>query len=267
MLSQEAPVYRYFLELAYKGKFFHGWQVQPNAFTVQEALNQAFSTLLHEKINLVGAGRTDTGVHASHFVAHFDLRTPIKDKSELLFKLNRFLKTGIRIDTIREVGLDLHARFSATSRTYHYIITPERSPFLEDYSWSIPRSLNYDSICEATDSLKNYTDFTSFARLHTDNKTNNCLIADIRWEQNDDYLLFRIQADRFLRNMVRAIVGTLVDVGLGRTSLQEFQDIINAKDRSAAGQSAPAHGLFLTHVEYPQDCFMTTPRSPFYGFF
>ncbi len=267
MLSREINRYRYFLEFAYNGKLYHGWQIQPNALTVQEELNNAFSTLLGEKINLVGAGRTDAGVHAAHFVAHMDLAAPVLDPAELVFKANRFIQGGIRIDAVREVASDFHARFSALSRTYHYIISRKKSAFLDDFSWSLSRDMNFDKICEASECLSSFTDFTSFARLHTDNKTNDCQVALASWKQYDDTWVFKVKADRFLRNMVRAMVGTLIDVGLGKISPDGFREIILAKDRSAAGQSAPAQGLFLTHVEYPKDGFQTSPRSPFFKFF
>jgi len=267
MLSRETNGFRYFIEFAYNGKFYHGWQIQPNAITVQEVMNKAFSTLLGEEVNLVGAGRTDTGVHASHFVAHMDLSLPLSDPLDLVYKANRFLQGGVRIDRIQEVAPDLHARFSALSRTYHYIISRSKAPFMDDFSWNISRDMDFEKIILATESLGGFTDFTSFARLHADNKTNDCKIMDTKWQQCGDIWVFSIKADRFLRNMVRAIVGTLADVGTGKISSKEFQDIIMIKDRSKAGQSAPAQGLFLTHVEYPEDGFTTSPQSPFYRFF
>ncbi len=267
MLSRETNKFRYFLEFAYNGKFYHGWQIQPNALTVQEVLNKSFSTLLDQEINMLGAGRTDTGVHAAHFVAHMDVQNPILDPDDLVFRANRFLKGGIRIDTIQAVPSDLHARFSALSRTYHYIISRKKSPFLEDFSWYLSRDMNFASICEATEILSGFKDFTSFARLHSDNKTNDCIIFKANWKQEGDNWIFSIRADRFLRNMVRAIVGTLVDVGTGKINTDDFRTIILAKDRSAAGQSAPAQGLFLTNVEYQEEKFRTTPRPPFFKFF
>jgi tRNA pseudouridine38-40 synthase len=267
MLSQETNRNRYFIEFAYHGKYYHGWQIQPNAITVQEVMNKAFTTLLGEEINLLGAGRTDTGVHAAHFVAHMDLKDPVLDTDDLIFKANRFLQFGIRIDSIRAVDSDLHARFSAISRTYHYIITQKKSPFLDDFSWYLSREMNLDSLSKASDSLLSFNDFTSFARLHADTKTNNCVISHAAWNREGEYLIFSIKADRFLRNMVRAIVGTLVDVGIGKIGIDDFRNIILAKDRSAAGQSAPAQGLFLTHVEYPAELFETTARPAFYNFF
>lgn len=267
MLSREINRYRYFIEFAYNGKLYHGWQIQPNAITVQEVLNRAFSILLGEEINLVGAGRTDAGVHAAHFVAHMDLASPVPDPAELVYKANRFIQEGIRIDAVREVAPDLHARFSALSRTYHYIISRKKSIFLDDFSWVFSRDMDFDKICEASDSLSSFTDFTSFARLHADNKTNDCQVFIASWKQYEDIWVFQVKADRFLRNMVRAMVGTLVDVGLGRISSDDFSKIILAKDRSVAGQSAPAQGLFLTHVEYAKDGILTSPRSPFFRFF
>ncbi len=267
MLSRETNKYRYFIEFAYNGKSYHGWQIQPNALTVQEVLNNTFSTLLGEQVNLVGAGRTDTGVHAAHFVAHVDLKLPILNPEEMVYKANRFIQGGIRIDAIREVSSDLHARFSALSRTYHYVVSRKKSVFLGDFAWHISRDLDFDLLCEAAKSLTGYTDFTSFARLHADNKTNDCKVVLANWKKYGDYWVFQIKADRFLRNMVRAIVGTLLEVGRNKITLDEFREIILAKDRSLAGQSAPAHGLFLSHVEYPQEGFQTSPRSPFFELF
>lgn len=267
MLSQESTGFRYFIELAFNGKFFHGWQVQPNAITVQEVLNQAFTTLLGESVNLVGAGRTDTGVHASHYVAHMNLSARIIDTDDLVFKANRFLPGSIRIDKIAPVSPDLHARFSAVSRTYNYIISRHKSPFMEDFSWILNRKLDFQVMKNASETISGFTDFTSFARLHSDNKTNECNILSAGWEDYGDYWIFSITADRFLRNMVRAIVGTMVEAGIGKISLDDLKIIIASKDRSAAGQSAPPQGLFLTHIQYPAGTFNTNPASPFIKFF
>ncbi len=264
MLSIKTSGNRYFVEFAYNGGKYHGWQVQPNAVTVQEVLTKAISTLLRQEVNLVGAGRTDAGVHASHFVAHFDIDEEIIDNNVLVDKLNRFLGSDIRIDRILKVPNDLHARFSALSRTYHYVISRKKSPFLNDFAWNIYQPLDYDKMQEATKHILEYRDFTSFARLHADTKTNDCEIMEAEWFEKGDYWVLRIQANRFLRNMVRAIVGTMVEVGRGKISLDDFRRIIELKNRSLAGQSAPPQGLFLTHIEYPDDIFKASPRRVFF---
>lgn len=251
------------MELAFNGKGYHGWQIQPNAISVQEVLNKALSTLLGSEINIVGAGRTDTGVHASHFVAHFDSSLKIANPGQFLFKINRFGLKGIRIDKIQEVHNDLHARFDAVSRTYHYLVSETISPFMADFSWYQYRKLDIAAMNDASAILKTYDDFTSFARLHTDTRTNNCRIIDAGWKDTGEILVFRITADRFLRNMVRAIVGTMADLGAGKIGIDDFKSIIESKDRSNAGQSAPPEGLFLSHVEYRKEDFITTPIAPF----
>lgn len=244
---------RYFVQLSFKGTRYHGWQIQPNALSVQETLEQALSLLLREKISVVGAGRTDTGVHASFFVMHFDAIHDIPDCQHLTFRLNRYLPPDIAIDHIRMVHPEVHARFSAVSRTYHYYITTEKNPFDTETSWHYRGKPDMDHMNAAAKILFEYDDFTSFSRLHADVKTNRCKIFGAEWYRDKNRLVFRIRADRFLRNMVRAIVGTLLDVGKGKIGLDEFRKIIEQKDRSAAGSSAPAHGLFLTDVEYPDD--------------
>ncbi len=242
---------RYFIQLAYNGKNYHGWQIQPNANSVQAELNRAVSLISGEEINLIGAGRTDTGVHASFFVAHFDLENPLLDTDKFCFKLNSFLPDDIRIDKVFAVVDEMHARFSPISRTYKYYITQRKEPFLHDFTSFIPQKLDVESMNEAAQKLFNYTDFTSFSKLHTDVKTNNCLIQEARWEYDErELLVFTITADRFLRNMVRAIVGTLVEVGKGKLSISDFKKIIEQKDRGKAGASARAKGLFLTGIGY-----------------
>lgn len=266
MLSINPGNYRYFVEFAYNGTRYHGWQFQPNAISVQEDMNKAFSKILKQDINLLGAGRTDTGVHASHFVAHFDLADEPQDIENIIFKLNRFLSHDIRIDRICRVPDNLHARFSAKSRTYKYIISREKSAFMHDFSWNIWFKMDYELMQEASRILLDYSDFTSFARLHTDTKTNLCEIRIAEWNKEDNFWIFTIQADRFLRNMVRSVVGTLVDIGCGKLTKDEFRKIIEAKDRSLAGQSAPPQGLFLAHIDYAEK-FPTSPKPPFALFF
>lgn len=263
MLRKEPEYIRYFIELAYHGKPYHGWQVQPNALTVQEALTKAISTILRHDVNIVGAGRTDTGVHAAHFVAHFDWFRQALVTSELLNKLNRYLPDNIRIDSIQPVDPETHSRFSACKRTYHYLICREKSTFLSDYTWFLPYDLDINLMNEAASLLLKTNDFTSFARLHADNKTNICKLSEAVWTEKGNLLVFEISADRFLRNMVRAIVGSLVEVGKKKTSLDDFASIIQQMDRSAAGQSAPAQGLFLAKIDYPDEMFRIHPKISF----
>ncbi len=242
---------RYFVQLSYKGTKFHGWQIQPNAVTVQEPLEKAFSLLLREKIKIVGCGRTDTGVHASCFYAHFDCNHTISNLEKLTYKFNSLLPKDIAIQRIFSVKEDAHARFEATERTYKYYISKVKTPFHYEESFFYPFPLNISAMNEAAKKLLNYTDFTSFSKLHTDVKTNNCRIIAAYWEETDEQLIFTITADRFLRNMVRAIVGTLLEVGKEKCSVEQFCEIIEAKDRGKAGSSAPAEGLFLHRIKYP----------------
>lgn len=263
MLRKELEFQRYFIELAYHGKAYHGWQIQPNALSVQETLTQAISTILRGDVSIAGAGRTDTGVHASHFVAHFDWFGKPLFTSELQNKLNRYLPRNIRIDRIQLVDSDSHSRFSAIKRTYHYLICQEKNPFLNDYSWFVPNDLDIQLMNDAAKLLLKTKDFTSFARLHADTKTNICDLSKAIWSEKGKLLVFEISADRFLRNMVRAIVGSLVEVGKKKTSLDDFASIIHQLDRSAAGQSAPAQGLFLSRIDYPSDIFRVNPQLCF----
>ncbi len=244
---------RYFVDLSYKGSNFHGWQIQPNAVTVQEVLQDAFSLMLKEKINLTGAGRTDTGVHAQSFTAHFDYFEKIDDPEKLLFKLNSFLSEDISIKRIYCVKPEMHARFSAVSRTYEYRTHFIKDPFLTDFSYLLYNSVSFEKMNKAASVLFDYEDFTSFSKLHTDTKTNNCKIIRAEWIKRDEQNIFIIQADRFLRNMVRAITGTLLEAGQGKITCEDFRKIIESKDRSNAGVSMPAHGLFLTGIKYPED--------------
>jgi tRNA pseudouridine38-40 synthase len=246
---------RYFIELAYNGTRFHGWQVQPNAKSVQETLETALSTISREKIAVTGAGRTDTGVHASYFVAHFDSERPELDHPDFAYKLNSFLGPDLVIYRLSKVGQEVHARFDAISRTYHYFITQQKDPFAQETCWYFNKPVDLFQMNVACAVLFDYTDFTSFSKLHTDVKTNNCKIYFARWAQKGHQLVFTIKADRFLRNMVRAIVGTMAEVGQGKLSTDEFRKIIEAKDRGAAGASAPPEGLFLANIVYPEGLF------------
>ena len=219
---------RYFIQFSYDGRNYHGWQVQPNAHSVQVEINHALSTILRQEIVTTGAGRTDAGVSAKMMWAHFDYTCEI-DGVQLSYKLNRFLPEDIAVQRIVLVADDAHARFDATARTYHYFIYQEKNPL-----------------------LLNVIDFTSFSKVHTDTKTNNCRVQIAEWKQVDEDLWrFEITADRFLRNMVRAIVGTLIEVGRGRMTLSQFEEVIARKDRCAAADSVPGNALFLVDIQYP----------------
>ncbi len=245
-------MYRYFIELAYDGTPFCGWQIQPDSPSVQESLNRGGSLILRESVEFVGAGRTDTGVHASFYVAHFDMEHPLSDCEELVRKLNSILPKEIAIFKIYPVPESMHARFSAISRTYRYRLAKGKNPFRERYTYSIHPLPDIEAMNSAAKILFEYSDFTSFSKLHTDVKTNNCKIMEAHWEESEEELIFTIKADRFLRNMVRAIVGTLIDVGQGKMSEEEFRAIIEAKDRCMAGTSVPGNALFLCDIEYPK---------------
>jgi len=239
---------RYKIELSYVGTRYHGWQSQPNASSVQETLEDALSKVLREKISVTGCGRTDTGVHAEYYVAHFDADAEIDDRTA--DKLNSLLPDDISIFSLTQTTDNFHARFDAKKRSYKYVITQRKNPFIKGFSWYVRYPLNIAMMQEAADKLFSYTDFTSFSKLHTDVKTNNCKIYRAEFEKHGDQIVFHISADRFLRNMVRAIVGTLVEVGKDKLSIDEFCRIIESKNRCEAGQSVPAEGLFLTEVEY-----------------
>ena len=243
---------RYFIRLAYNGTRYHGWQVQQNANSVQQAITNAIDLMWKVKVNLVGCGRTDTGVHAKEFFAHFDLpgSRNSDELADLKFRLNRYLDKDIVIFDIFPVPPGLHARFSAISRTYQYHIHTRKDPFLEDFSWFVPHVADASQMNAGAEMLLKISDFTSFSKLHSSAKTNICKVYLANWEMKEHRLIFTIKADRFLRNMVRAIVGTLMDLGQGKISMEEFRKIIEGKDRSLAGESVPAKGLFLTKVEY-----------------
>jgi tRNA pseudouridine38-40 synthase len=241
---------RYFLEFAYKGTNYHGWQYQPNAITVQETLNTALSIILKTKIDLVGAGRTDTGVHAKQMYAHFDVENSIEIEA-LIFKANSFLPKDIALINLHLVHDEAHARFDATERTYHYHIHQNKNVFESDDSWYYHQNLDVQKMNQACEILIQHVDFECFSKVNTDVTTFNCKIYKAIWTKSSDQIVFEISADRFLRNMVRAIVGTMITIGLGKISLTDFQEIIDSKDRSKAGFSAPAHGLYLTKVKYP----------------
>lgn len=246
---------RYFIYLSYNGKNYCGWQIQPNGISVQQKIEESLATLLRRPVPVVGAGRTDAGVHARLMVAHFDWEEPIADLPFLAEKLNRILPKDIAISRIVPVINEAHARFDATSRTYNYYITAKKDPFNHEFVYKIQGRLDYEAMDRACETLRGYTDFTSFSKLHTDVKTNNCRITHAGWEQEGDVWKFTITADRFLRNMVRAIVGTLIEVGRGKVTLDGFREIIEAKNRCDAGTSVPGHALFLADITYPERLF------------
>ena len=243
-------VKRYFIWLSYDGTNYHGWQVQPNGISVQGELQRVLSTLLRQDISITGAGRTDAGVHARVMAAHFEIEADI-DCKQLAYKMNRMLPQDIVVDRIEEVSLDMHARFSATERTYHYYIHTRKSPFERHYSCEIHYPLDFEKMNEAGRILTTYEDFGAFCKAHSDVKTTLCNVTRAEWIQTGDTTwYFVITANRFLRNMVRAVVGTLVDVGRGRLSLDEFRSVIEGKRRSDAGESMPGNALFLEDVKY-----------------
>ncbi|WP_082592022.1 tRNA pseudouridine(38-40) synthase TruA [Candidatus Symbiothrix dinenymphae] len=245
---------RYFIFLAYNGQNYCGWQYQNNAMTVQATIQNALMTLLQKPVGIVGAGRTDTGVHAREMVAHFDCAEAL-DLPLLTDKLNRVLPRDIVIYRIVPVRANAHARFSALSRTYQYVVTHEKDPFNGHLMYRISRELDYDLMNKAAQILFEFKDFTSFSKLHTETKTNNCTIMHARWEQQGSTWVFTIQANRFLRSMVRAVVGTLLEVGRGRMTPDEFRQVIINQDRNTAGASAPAQALSLVKVEYDDSLF------------
>ncbi len=240
---------RYFIELSYNGKKYHGWQIQPDAVSVQEKINDAVSTVLQEKIEVVGAGRTDTGVHAAQMFAHFNVESSIV--GNVVHKMNSMLPNDITVSNVFSVAEEKHARFHAVSRSYEYQIWLGRNPFLLDFSWQIhSKKLNLFKMNEAAKILLEYEDFQTFSKVKTEVYTFNCDVKVAFWKQEGNLLTFHISANRFLRNMVRAIVGTLVDVGLEKISTHEFRQIIESKNRRNAGLSVPAKGLFLTQIKY-----------------
>jgi tRNA pseudouridine38-40 synthase len=234
---------RFFIELSYDGTPFHGWQIQKNAKTIQQTLNEALSTVTRQEIYTIGCGRTDTGEEA------------IENLSELTFKGNSLLPAEIAIDRIFKVNSELHSRFSATYRTYHYFISTNKSPFEVNRAYEFRTKLDLDQMNHGAKILFHQDDFTSFSKLHSDAETNLCTIMKAHWEETANGMKFEIKANRFLRNMVRAIVGTMIQLGEGKISPGDFQKIIEKKDRSAAGYSVPAHGLYLVDIGYPEGSF------------
>lgn len=244
---------RYFIKLAFDGTRYHGWQIQRNAQTLQQVLGEACSMILREPVKLTGCGRTDAGVHAREFYAHFEILRQIdqQESKKLVYQLNGFLENDIVVYDIFPVKPRIHARFSATARTYQYVITRIKDPFQVSYTYYLFVNLDVESMNKGAKFLLSVSDFTSFSKVNADTKTNICRITHAKWEQHGDKLVFTIRADRFLRNMVRAIVGTLLGLGTGKITFDEFRQIVAGKNRSGAGESVPASGLFLTEVEYP----------------
>jgi len=241
---------RFFIQLSYNGTNYHGWQIQPNATSVQETLTKALSVVLSDKsIQIMGAGRTDTGVHTSQMFAHFDYENPIDSKT-IVHKLNSFLPKDIAVSDIILVDENAHARFDAKQRTYQYKINTAKNVFQDELSWYYNKELNVDAMNDAAKLLLEFTDFQCFSKVHTAVNTFNCKITEAFWKTENEQLIFTISADRFLRNMVRSIVGTLVYVGLDKISKEDFKTIIESKDRRKAGFSVPAHGLYLTEIKY-----------------
>jgi len=244
---------RYILALGYNGTNYHGWQMQPNAKTIQGTIKDALQTILRQKICIYGAGRTDTSVHASFYVAHFDALNLIENLQKFKRSLNGILPQDITIFDVLPVEKDFNSRFAAKSRTYHYFISRIKNPFVKEFSFFYPYELDTEKMNIASEILKEYTDFKSFEKAHSSNKTSICKIYNAEWIEKHNMLIFRIKADRFLRNMVRSIVGTMLDIGRGKTSIEEFRQIIEQKNRNKAGASANANGLFLTNIEYSQE--------------
>jgi tRNA pseudouridine38-40 synthase len=246
---------RYFLELAYDGTNYHGWQTQPNARTVQEILDKCLTTILRQPIETVGSGRTDTGVHAAQQFVHFDLTYALPDDDSLCYRLNRLLPPDISAIKLYPVGPEAHARFDAVARTYEYRITQQKNPFLQRYAHYLSRPVNIDLLNEAAAQLLTFEDFTTFSKVKGDTLHYRCQMYEAFWEQTDHGLRFTIRANRFLRGMVRLVVGTLLDVGTGKILPAAFKSILMSQDRRQASGAAPAAGLFLTRVTYPENYF------------
>lgn len=242
---------RYFIDLSFNGKDFFGWQRQPDVISVQEVVEDKLSVALQENIEVVGAGRTDTGVHAQQIFAHFDTQK-ISDITAFIFKLNTMLPPSIAVKDVFMVQPDAHARFDATAREYKYYVDTQKNPFTNTMACYIKKNIDVEAMNEAANILLNYKDFQCFSKVKTDVFTYNCKIVYAHWEKKEHQLVFTIKADRFLRNMVRAIVGTLLEIGVGKRTVSELHQVIESKDRSAAGKSVAAKGLFLTQVEYPK---------------
>lgn len=249
-------MYRYFINFAYKGTDYCGWQIQPNGISVQSVLEKALSTILRYPVPVTGAGRTDAGVHAKNMTAHFDTEAPIPDIGRFIANLNSFLPRNIAVNSILPVRADAHARFDALSRRYEYHVIFKKDPFSDDTACRLHTPLDVNAMNDAARMLFDYDDFTSFSKMHTDTKTNICKIMFAEWTRQDEKLIFTIEANRFLRNMVRAITGTMFLVGMGKITLDEFCKIIESKNRCNAGHSAAACGLYFIKATYPEDIYL-----------
>ncbi len=252
------PVIRYFIELSYFGKNFYGWQVQPDHPTVQKEIQDKLSILSGNEVRLTGAGRTDTGVNASYFVAHFD-GPSIDEPEKFLYNLNNLLPPDIIIHSLVKVAGNAHSRFDALKRTYKYLVLTTNSAFVHDLAFIYKGDLDLGVMQEAAAVLREYNDFTSFAKLHSNNTNNLCSIYESGWTQTGPYLVFTITANRFLRNMVRSLTGTLLEIGRGKRNVSELGMILESRDNRKAGQSAPARGLYLCDIEYPQEYRLNNP--------
>lgn len=242
---------RYFIEIAYNGKNYFGWQRQPKQISIQQVLEDSLSTFLRKELKITGAGRTDTGVHAKQLMAHFD-HDQIEDVERLIFRMNSFLPPDIAIKNLFEVPSDAHARFDALERTYEYKVGIGKDPFSQDYAYQVYKKPDIALMNQAAELLLHHKNFQCFSRSKTDVKTYNCKVKEAYWEERDENLIFTITADRFLRNMVRAIVGTLLDVGYAKSTLEDFKAILMSRSRDEAGPSAPAKALYLLKIVYPE---------------
>jgi len=247
---------RYFIEFSYDGSAFHGWQSQPNALSVQEVVQDGLSKLLKKKTSIIGAGRTDAGVHARQMYAHFNASIKEENLNDLVFLLNNYLPKSINIISLKNVRVTAHARFDAIERSYEYFISTAKDPFTNSYHYFLKNAPDINLMNEAAKSLLNYKDFKCFSKSNTDVKTFRCNITNASWSKNENKLVFYITSDRFLRNMVRSIVGTLLEIGLNKRPLQDMKHTIESRDRSKAGFSVPAKGLFLTKIIYPSNVFL-----------
>ena len=250
-------ILRYFIELSYDGTSFHGWQRQNNAITIQQTLEEAMTMVLKESISVFGAGRTDTGVHAKKMIAHFDINDFNLEEFDFIFKINRLLPKSIVVNNLIRVNNEAHARFDAISRTYYYYISQVKEPFKFPFYYYFKEKLDWNLMNQASKVIIDHSDFKCFSKSNTDVKTFNCKIDSALWETYDNGAVFKITSNRFLRNMVRAIVGTLIEIGLRKKGLKDLKEILESRKRSNAGYSVPANGLFLTEIKYPQSIYLT----------
>lgn len=255
---------RYFMNISYAGTNYHGWQIQSNAVTVQSVVNDSISKIVREPVNVVGCGRTDTGVHASKYVLHFDVVQAIPDCNKFLYRINSVIPADIVVHQVEQVLDSCHARFDANLREYHYFFLLTRNPFLHQFATRLVKTPNLDLLNSAAKLVLQQHDFASFCKAHGANKTTICDVSDCSWSLQNDFLIFKIRANRFLRNMVRALTGTMLDIGFGKRTLGEFQQIFDAKDRSSAGLSVDPNGLFLTGIWYENLPEMSGSKLPFY---